>query len=90
MPEDMDALSQAAAIVEGMERGLIIDRIETLLKRYPNGMALFIISDGDLEDTHIVEVQTNASIIGAVALATVARENMINASVDWTDVPDDE
>lgn len=73
----MGILEEAATIVESVERSTIMERVEALLKKYPQGMALFIISNGDLDDTTIVEASTNTGPMGMLCLMNVAFESVM-------------
>jgi len=73
----MDILHDATAIVAAAERNGVVARIETLLEKYQNGMAMFIISDGDTTNSTIVEAFSNANAGVMLGLMGVIRESIM-------------
>ena len=78
----MDILEQAAAVVNGVERNVLLERITAMLERHPDGLAVFVVSDGDPENTKILEITGNTTVFGLDWLLWAARVNMREDTFD--------
>ena len=73
-----DILSDAAAIANDAERGMILARLEALLKLYPDSPFVFLIADDVQQSATLVVPVSNATNEAAFWLLGVAVQALLN------------